>query len=112
MKRMNKNSSMKILPVLLLCLLLLPNAVQGIRLGQRLSTLIGHHKIQQVEVTPIREADKRGEAHSACRGDGCTVSAMKKRVSGPSRKSSKDWLPSIQEDYYGPRHHIPRHHKH
>lgn len=33
-----------------------------------------------------------------------------KRVSSVSKKSSKNLLPSIHEDYYGPRHHRPTHH--
>lgn len=81
--------------------------------GVHLSTAKSGKCMMQVEVdvAPIREGN-RGEA-SACRDDSCVVSTMKKRVfSRPPGKPSKGWLPSIQEDYYGPRHHRPRHHKH
>jgi len=41
--------------------------------------------------------------------DGHCTGTMKKRVSRVSKKSHH-WLPSIHEDYYGPRSHRPKHH--
>ena len=41
--------------------------------------------------------------------DGKCSGTMKKRVSRVSKKSHH-WLPSIHEDYYGPRSHRPKHH--
>ncbi|OWM72858.1 hypothetical protein CDL15_Pgr021164 [Punica granatum] len=102
-----KHLSLSLVGLLLLCLAL--PCAQGIRLGKG-STLLLHHHIH-VEVAPIVKGDNGGEA-SLCRDKACLVSTMKKKASGPSRKSSKDWIPSIQEDYYGPRRHRPKHHKH
>jgi hypothetical protein len=42
--------------------------------------------------------------------DGHCSGTMKKRVSRVLSKKSHHWLPSIHEDYYGPRSHRPRHH--
>lgn len=43
----------------------------------------------------------------------CNTGTLKKRSSVsrvPLKKSSKHWLPGIQEDYNGPRKHRPKHH--
>jgi len=48
-----------------------------------------------------------------CKEEHCTgtITSTEKRVSkSASKNSSHHWLPSIHEDYYGPRNHKPKHH--
>jgi hypothetical protein len=48
-----------------------------------------------------------------CKEEHCTgtITSTDKRVSkSASKNSSHHWLPSIHEDYYGPRNHKPKHH--
>ncbi|KAI3422831.1 uncharacterized protein J3R85_011731 [Psidium guajava] len=88
-----------LIPLLLLSLLLFQ--AQGIRLSRDLASLLGHPRLpdQVVATSQVKlEID--------------SVGSKKKRASRASNKSSDDLLPSIHEDYYGPRNHKPRHHKH
>lgn len=58
-----------------------------------------------------RSDDGGGELNIICKDDHCSSSGttMKRRLSKVAKKSHH-WLPSIHEDYYGPRGHRPRHH--
>lgn len=48
---------------------------------------------------------------SLCKdGEKCSSGTLKKTVYRESKKSSHHSIPSIHEDYYGPRHHRPNHH--
>ncbi|KAE8126159.1 hypothetical protein FH972_020903 [Carpinus fangiana] len=90
------------LSLLLLCLLLSHEA-QGIRLDKMFMSL-GQQKQHEADGNALiagRILCKDGEH---CSG------TMKKRVSRVLSKKSHHWLPSIHEDYYGPRSHRPRHH--
>ncbi|KAL3744292.1 hypothetical protein ACJRO7_013537 [Eucalyptus globulus] len=88
-----------LIPLLLLSLLLFQ--AQGIRLSRDLASLVGHQKL------PDHVA-----ATSQVKLEVDSVRSKAKRASRASEKSSDGFLPSIHEDYYGPRNHKPRHHKH
>ncbi|KAI9378587.1 hypothetical protein POPTR_018G115550v4 [Populus trichocarpa] len=59
--------------------------------------------------TSLKEISTRvlGQEAILCKEGNC-IGTMKKR--SVSKKSSHHWLPSIHEDYCGPRHHKSRHH--
>lgn len=50
-----------------------------------------------------------GEISTFCKDGHCSSMTKKRRLSKVAKKSHH-WLPSIHEDYYGPRGHRPRHH--
>lgn len=127
---------MKLLFLVLVLLLLqdhLPDHVEGIRLGKGLATLeelVRHHDshVGILFVTSLRSISSRmkhiangersifqGKVASLTKVEKAgNIDSAKKRASKVSNgsSSSKDTLPSIQEDYRGPRNHKPRHHKH
>lgn len=55
-----------------------------------------------------RSNNEGGQGAILCKDENCS-GIMKKRVSRVYKKSHH-WLPSIHEDYYGPRGHRARHH--
>ncbi|KAM3383517.1 hypothetical protein P3S68_009092 [Capsicum galapagoense] len=52
---------------------------------------------------------KLQEKSTLCKDGHCSSLTTKRRLSKVAKKSHH-WLPSIHEDYYGPRGHRPRHH--
>lgn len=68
--------------------------------------------MQEQETASMKRSAGPGESSSLCKDGGeCSSSGtLKKTVSRESKKSSHHWLPSIHEDYYGPRTHKPKHH--
>uniref|UniRef100_A0A6M2ES64 Uncharacterized protein n=1 Tax=Populus davidiana TaxID=266767 RepID=A0A6M2ES64_9ROSI len=94
----------------LLLLSFLLQQAQGIRLEKGFKQ-VGAQKVQ-AEKSPSKEKSDGGVLGEAilCKEGQCT-GTMEKRVSkSVSKKSSHHWLPSIHEDYYGPRNHKPNHH--
>ncbi|KAJ6857443.1 hypothetical protein NC651_038983 [Populus alba x Populus x berolinensis] len=81
---------------------------QGIRLEKRFMQ-VGAQKVQANNNTSLKETSTRvlGQEVILCKEGNC-IGTMKKR--SVSKKSSHHWLPSIHEDYCGPRHHKSRHH--
>ncbi|KAG6740938.1 hypothetical protein POTOM_056409 [Populus tomentosa] len=73
----------------------------GIRLEKRFMQV----GAQQVQVISTRVLGQ--QAIDLCKEGNC-IGTMKKRSA--SKKSSHHWLPSIHEDYCGPRHHKSRYH--
>jgi len=51
-----------------------------------------------------------GEVNTLCKNGHCSSSSTMIRRLSRVAKKSQHWLPSIHEDYYGPRRHRPRHH--
>ncbi|KAJ0090931.1 hypothetical protein Patl1_14857 [Pistacia atlantica] len=113
--------SLLVLAISLLLLSFCLSGAQGIRFKKGLLFSFGHHKSQNMHeersVSLMKEGSDIGEVilckEGQCSSSSSSGTLMKmKRVSRVSRKSkdSKHWLPSIHEDYYGPRHHRPRHH--
>ncbi|KAF8033870.1 hypothetical protein BT93_C0211 [Corymbia citriodora subsp. variegata] len=86
-----------LIPLLLLSLLLFQ--AQGIHLSILHQESLGLNDILLL-------------AHEILKLEIDSVQSEKKRASSASKKSSDGFLPSIHEDYYGPRNHKPRHHKH
>ncbi|KAG6769267.1 hypothetical protein POTOM_024887 [Populus tomentosa] len=93
--------------VSLLLLSFLLQQAQGIRLEKGFKQ-VGAQKVQ-AEKSPSKEKSNDG----GVLGEAilCKEGTMEKRVSkSVSKKFSHHWLPSIHEDYYGPRNHKPKHH--
>ncbi|KAI9378586.1 hypothetical protein POPTR_018G115550v4 [Populus trichocarpa] len=70
---------------------------------------VGAQKVHANNNTSLKEISTRvlGQEAILCKEGNC-IGTMKKR--SVSKKSSHHWLPSIHEDYCGPRHHKSRHH--
>nr|GLL20366.1 uncharacterized protein LOC109174816 [Ipomoea trifida] len=103
-------------PVLFISLLLLLSTLfheaQGrhLRKGGDLPTR--NHKTNENGSVVRSEGSNVENKFDACKDEVCSSSssrAMKRKVSRAT-KVSHHWLPSIHEDYYGFRAHIPRHH--
>ncbi|XP_065850709.1 uncharacterized protein [Euphorbia lathyris] len=88
------------------------NIATAIRLQQGFMN-VGHQNIQDEKSRLIQQSNGGIGEVIVCKEGNCK-GRMKKRVNEVSKKSSsldvEHWLPRIHEDYYGPRHHKPKHH--
>ena len=69
--------------------------------------------MQAEKSTPLKEKNNDGGVLGEavlCIDGQCTGTTEKRVSKSVSKKSSHHWLPSIHEDYYGPRNHKPKHH--
>lgn len=102
------------LVVSLLLLSFLLQEAQGIRLEKGFMQ-VRAQKVQG-DKSSLKERSANGGAIGEailCKEEHCTgtITSTEKRVSkSASKNSSHHWLPSIHEDYYGPRNHKPKHH--
>ncbi|KAF1892428.1 hypothetical protein Lal_00010893 [Lupinus albus] len=95
--------------VFLLLLSLFLSKVQSIRL-EKGSYALKQHKQHDEEIDLLKRNNSDDVEPIPCKDKHCRSTLnLKKRVSRISRKSSNS-LVSIDEDYYGPRHHRPSHH--
>ncbi|CAI9760611.1 unnamed protein product [Fraxinus pennsylvanica] len=79
------------------------------RIRLRKGSLPARHPIVHKESVEVLKRNNNGvEEAIVCKGG--HVSGTKKRKLSRIMKDSHHWLPSIHEDYYGPRSHKPKHH--
>ncbi|KAB2023999.1 hypothetical protein ERO13_D06G050300v2 [Gossypium hirsutum] len=83
---------------LLVLFIIYLSSVQGIRLEKSFKSA-GHDPIQEGAL--MKNSNGAMGDILLCKQGHCT---------GTKKRKSHHWLPSIHEDYYGPRKHRPRHH--
>nr|XP_017241266.1 PREDICTED: uncharacterized protein LOC108213994 [Daucus carota subsp. sativus] len=86
--------------------------VQGIRLGKASISERHDQKLDQDKSNDLMKKVEVGVKNEAvvCRGVRCSGTKQTRFSRAVNKKEPHHWLPTIHEDYYGPKNHSPRHH--